>query len=61
MEENNNELLAEFTELIETIGTEVSSKISAQVSTEVASHLLTETIFPSLQKLQKEIVGELSS
>lgn len=51
MEENNNELLAEFTELIETIGTEVSSKISAQVSTEVASHLMTETIFP----------GELSS
>ena len=59
MEENNNELLAEFTELIETIGTEVSSKISAQVSTEVASYLMTETVFPSLQKLQKEIVQML--
>lgn len=59
MEEKNDELLAEFTELIKTIGTEVSSKISAQVSAEVASHLMTETVFPSLQKLQKEIVQML--
>lgn len=59
MEEKKDELLAEFTELIKTVGTEVSPKISAQVSTEVASHLMTETIFPSLQKLQKEIVQML--
>lgn len=52
---DNNGLLEEFTEVIRSVGTEVSVRISKQVAEETTRVLLKETIFKELQKLEDEI------
>lgn len=53
---DDERLLKEFDTLIDTIGTEVSSRISAQVSKEATRTLIKETIFTDLMQVQQNIV-----
>lgn len=53
---DDERLLKEFDSLIDTIGTEVSSRISEQVSKEATRTLIKETIFSELMQVQRNIV-----
>lgn len=51
MTETKDELLYEFENLIDTIGTEVASRISAQVATETTNALIHDQVMQRLQTL----------